>query len=137
METNVSTLWTANIGRLERGATPDYVVQLCEDIYEHGGKNILHAHPRYASSAFDLIARALAVALTGTEELPRCPEPLSIPIHHSGDTSYARLGEIPEPAATLFRKRIEYLGCPVKGDDPTPMQRAYASDWLDFLTSRR
>ncbi|MCS6511137.1 MULTISPECIES: hypothetical protein [pseudomallei group] len=128
---------TAKIGRLERSATPDYVVQLCEDTYEHGEKTTLHTYPRYASSVFDLIARALAVALTGAEELPRRPEPLSIPIHRSGDTSYVRLGEIPEPAATLFRKRIQYSGCPVIEDDPAPMECAYASDWLDFLTGRR
>ncbi|WP_155888295.1 hypothetical protein [Cupriavidus sp. WS] len=95
------------------------------------------AYPRYASSVFDLVARSLAVGLTGREELPRRPEPLNIPIHRSGNTSYVRLGEIPEPAATFFRKRIEHSGCPVIEEDPEPMQCAYASDWLDFLTGRR
>ncbi|SOZ36205.1 hypothetical protein [Cupriavidus neocaledonicus] len=128
---------TAYIGRLERSATPDYVVQLHEDQRQHGEKRTLHAYPRHASSIFDLVARALAVGLTGNEELPPRPEPLSVPTHRSGNTSYVRLGEIPEPAATLFRKRIEYSTCPVIEEDPTPMDCAYASDWQDFLTGRR
>lgn len=128
---------TAYIGRLERSATPDYVVQLHEDQRQHGEKRTLHAYPRHASSIFDLVARALAVGLTGTEELPPRPKPLSVPIHRSGNTDYVRLGEIPEPAATLFRKRIEYSGCPVIEEDPMPMDCAYASDWQDFLTGQR
>ncbi|MDT6960798.1 hypothetical protein QTN24_04755 [Cupriavidus sp. SZY C1] len=128
---------TAYIGRLELSATPDYAVRLLEDQREHGETRTLHAYPRHVSSVFDLVARALAVALTGTEELPPRPEPISVPIHRSGNTDYVRLGEIPEPAATLFRKRIEYSGCPVIEEDPTPMDCAYASDWQDFLTGRR
>lgn len=125
---------TAVIGRFNHSAAPDYVVQLREYPHEFGEKRTLRAYPRYAASVFDLVARALAVGLTGTEELPRRPEPLSVPIHQSGDTSYVRLGEIPEPAATFFRKRIEYSGCPVIEEDPEPMQCAYAADWLHFLT---
>jgi len=128
---------TAEIGRLERSAVSDYVVRLSEDTYEHGEKAMLRAYPRHASSVFDLVARSLAVALTGSEELPPRPEPLSVPIHRSGNTDYVRLSEIPEPAATRFRKRIEYSGCPVIEEDPAPMDCAYASDWLDFLTGRR
>lgn len=128
---------TAYIARLKRSATPDYVVRLREDQREQGGKRTLHAYPRHAASIFDLVARALAVGLTGTEELPSRPKPLSVPIHRSGNTDYVRLGEIPEPAATLLRKRIEYSGCPVIEEDPTPMDCAYASDWFDFLTGCR
>ena len=128
---------TAEIGRLERSAASDYVVRLFEDTREHGKRAMLLAYPRHASSVFDLVARSLAVALTGREELPPRPEPLSVPIHRAGNTDYVRLGEIPEPAATLFRKRVEYSGCPVIDEDPTPMDCAYASDWLDFLTGRR
>lgn len=128
---------TANIGRLERGPVSDYVVQLNEPPFGDGERRTLHAYPRYASSVFDLVARALAVGLTGAEELPPRPEAVSVPIHQSGDTKYVRLGEIPEPAATFFRKRLEYSGCPVIEEDPEPMQCAYASDWLAFLGGRR
>jgi len=128
---------TAEIGRRERSTAPDYVVQLSEDTYEHGEKTTLRSYPRYASSVFDLVARALAVALTGKEELPPRPEPISVHIYRAGNMDYVRLSEIPEPAATLFRKRIQYSGCPVVEEDLTPMDCAYASDWHDFLTGRR
>jgi hypothetical protein len=128
---------TAYIGRVERSAVSDYVVQLYEPSFDGGEKRTLHAYPRYASSVFDLVARALAVGLTGTEELPPRPLALTVSIHQSGDTSYVRLGEIPEPAATYFRKRIEYSTCPAIEEDSDPMQCAYASDWLDFLAGRR
>ncbi len=128
---------TAYIGRLERSPVSDYVVQLNEPPFDEGEKRTLHAYPRYASSVFDLIARALAVGLTGTEEMPPRPIALSVPIHQSGDTSYVRLREIPEPAATYFRKRIEHSTCPVIEEDSEPMQCAYASDWLGFLAGRR
>jgi len=128
---------TAYIGRLERSPVSDYVVQLNEPPFGEGEKRTLRAYPRYASSVFDLMARALAVGLTGTEELPPRPIALCVPIHQSGDTSYVRLREIPEPAATYFRKRIEYSTCPVIEEDSEPMQCAYASDWLGFLAGRR
>ncbi|WP_066739188.1 hypothetical protein [Cupriavidus sp. D384] len=128
---------TAYIGRFERSAVSDYVVQLSEPPFGDREKRTLHAYPRYAASVFDLVARALAVGLTGIEVLPPRPQVPSVPIHQSGDTRYVRLSEIPEPAATFFRKRIEFSGCPVIEEDPEPMQCAYASDWLDFLGGRR
>ncbi|WP_231906902.1 hypothetical protein [Cupriavidus sp. D384] len=115
----------------------DYVAQLSEPPFGDGEKRTLHAYPRYAASVFDLVARALAVGLTGAEELPQRPEAVSVPIHQSGDTKYVRLAEIPEPAATFFRKRIEYSTCPVIEEDPEPMQCVYASEWLAFLDGRR
>lgn len=115
----------------------DYSVQLNELPFGDRVKQTLRAYPRYASSVFDLVARALAVGLTGTEELPPRPEAVGVPIHQSGNTSYVRLSEIPEPAATFFRKRIEFSGCPVIEEDPEPMQCAYASDWLAFMAGRR
>lgn len=115
----------------------DYVVRLSEPPFADGQERTLHAYPRFAASVFDLVARALLVGLTGTEALSPRPQVPSVPIHQSGDTSYVRLGEIPEPAATYFRKRIEYSTCPVIEEDSEPMQCAYASDWLGFLAGRR
>jgi len=144
----VEVVWPADIGsgrkvatayicRLERNAVSDYAVRLIEPPFADGQERTLHAYPRYAASVFDLVARALAVGLTGTEELPPRPQAPSVPIHQSGNTSYVRLREIPEPAATYFRRRIESSGCPVIEEDSEPMQCAYASDWLDFLAGRR
>lgn len=128
---------TAKLGRLHRCATPDYVVELQEDLYSHPERGTIHKYPRFAASIWDLVARSIAVALTGEEKLPPRAQPLNVPVHHSGGTDYVRLAEIPEPVATIFRKRIEYSGCPVIEDDPSPMQCAYASDWADFLSGRR
>lgn len=74
---------------------------------------------------------------TVEEKLPPPPLPLNVPVHRSGDTDYVRLNEMPEPVATIFRKRIEYSTCPVIEEDATPMECAYASDWGDFLSGRR
>lgn len=128
---------TAYIRRLDRSAVSDYVVRISEPPFADGQERTLHAYPRFAASVFDLVARALAVGLTGTEELPPRPQVPSVPIHQSGDTRYVCLREIPEPAATYFRKRIEYSGCPVIEEDSEPMQCAYASNWLAFLAGRR
>ena len=128
---------TAKLGRLNRCATPDYVMALQEDLYSHPERVTIHKYPRLAASIWDLVARSIAVALTGEEKLPPRPQPLNVPVHHSGGTDYVRLDEIPEPIATIFRKRIEYSTCPVIEEDPMPMQCAYASDWVDFLSGRR
>jgi len=128
---------TAKLGRLNRGLAPDYVVELSEDLQNHAERAVISKYPRFAASVWDLVARSIAVALTGEEKLPPRPQPLTVCVHRSGNTDYVRLSEIPEPAATKFRKRIEHSGCPVIEEDPTPMECVYASDWLDFLSGRR
>jgi hypothetical protein len=131
------TIATAKLGRLNRCAAPDYVLELQEELYSHPERVTIHKYPRFAASIWDLVARSIAVALTGEEKLPPRPKPLNVPVHHSGGTDYVRLDEMPEPVATLFRKRIEYSTFPVIEDDPSPMQCAHASDWADFLSARR
>ncbi|WP_288841836.1 hypothetical protein [uncultured Deefgea sp.] len=128
---------TAKLGRLHGCAAPDYAMELQEDMYRHPERVTIHKYPRFAASIWDLVARSIAVALTGEEKLPPRPKPLNVPVYHSGGTEYVRLDEIPEPVAAIFRKRIEYSTCPVIEDDPCPMQCAYASDWVDFLSGRR
>ncbi len=103
---------TPKLGRLSR-CPPDYVMELQEDLYNHPASVTIHNYPRFAGSIWDLVARSIAVALTGEEKLPKRTQPLNVPVHHSGGTDYVRLDEIPEPAATKFRKRIEYSTCPV------------------------
>ncbi len=127
----------AKIGRLNRGVAPDNCVELLEDLYSHRERAMINKYPRFAASVWDLVARSIAVALTGEEKLPPRPQPLKVPVHRSGNTDYVRLKEIPEPVATKFRKRIEHSSCPVIEEDATPMECAYASDWLDFLSGRR
>jgi len=85
------------------------------------GTATLCAYPRLWSTIWDWVVRAVAVALTGREELPPRPQPLDVPVHDAGGISYVRLREIPEPAASLSRKRIEFSTRPLVEQDPQPM----------------
>jgi hypothetical protein len=136
-ESGSCVLATAKIGRVESGTLADYRVELQEDVLGDIGTATLSAYPRLSGTIWDLVARSVAVALPGREELPPRPQPLEVPIHSAGGTSYVRLREIPEPAASLFRKRIEFSTRPLIESDPQPMDCAYAWDWLDFLAGRR
>jgi hypothetical protein len=132
------TIGTARIGRLNRSATPNYIVELDEDTCQHTAQATLNKYPRFAGSIWDLVARAIAIGLTGKERLPPRPEPLDVRVHSTSDgTEYVRLVEIPEPAASIFRKRIEFSTSPVIYEDQTPRDCAYASDWSSFLTGGR
>jgi hypothetical protein len=135
-ESGGRVLATAKIGRIGSGPLADYRVELSEE--PHGKIcGTLEDYPRYATTVWDLIARAVVVALTGKEELPPRPQQVDVPVRMSGKTPYVRLREIPEPARGLFEKRIAYSTRPVIEDDPTPMGCAYSWDWLDFLAGER
>ncbi|MFL9886173.1 hypothetical protein PQR66_24245 [Paraburkholderia agricolaris] len=136
-ESGSRVLATAKIGRVKNGALADYKVELHEDVQGEIATAALRDYPRYASTIWDLVARAVAVALTGKEELPPRPRQLDVPIHASDNTPYVRLREIPEPARSLFEKRIVYSTRPVIEEDPQPMDCAYARDWTDFLDGGR
>jgi len=130
-------LATAKIGRVKNGALADYKVELQEDVLGDTGAATLHDYPRFAATIWDLVARAIAIGLTGKEELPPRPQSLNVPIHEAGNLAYVRFREIPEPALSLFRKRMESSTRPVIDEDAEPMDCVYASDWLDFLTGAR
>lgn len=136
-ESGSRVLATAKIGRVKNGALADYKVELQEDVQGEIGAATLRDYPRYASTLWDLVARAVAVALTGEEALPPRPQQLDVPVRISGNTPYVRFREIPEPAQSLFKKRIEYSTRPLIDEDPEPMDCAYAWDWHDFLDGRR
>ena len=135
-ESGSRVLATAKIGRVRSGPLADYRVELSEE--PHGKIcGSLDDYPRYAFSLWDLVARAVAVALTGKEELPPRPLQLDVPVHTAGNTSYVRLREIPEPARSLFQKRIAYSTRPLIEEDPMPMDCVYSWDWFDFLAGDR
>ena len=136
-ESGRRVLATAKIGRVKSGVLADYAIALEEDVLGSVGSARLLSYPRYASSIWDLAVRAIAMALTGREELPVRPAPLDVPIRVSDGVSYVRLREIPEPAGSLFKRRMEFSTRPVIEEDAQPMDCAYASDWLDFLTGGR
>ena len=138
-ESGRRALATAEIGRIRDGALADYRVVLDEDVQQGdlGSANLLD-YPRYSATLWDLVARAIAVALTGKEELPQRPQQLNVPVRtSSGNTPYVRLREIPEPARSLFEKRMAYSTRPVIEEDSQPMECFYAWDWRDFLTGGR
>lgn len=130
-------LATADIARIKSGAHADYEVLLHEEVLGKVGIGALHEYPRFAASVWDLVARSIAAALSGREELP--PRPLSprVPVHWSGGVPYVRLREIPEPAGTLFRKNMRSSTMPVIEEDAEPMACAYAWDFEAFLAGHR
>ena len=136
-ESGSRVLATAKIGRVRSGSLADYRVELSEE--PHGKIcGSLDGYPRHASTLWDLVARSVAVALTGKEELPPRPQQLDVPVRtSSGNTPYVRLREIPEPARSLFQKRVAHSTRPVIEEDPQPMDCVYAWDWTDFLAGRR
>jgi hypothetical protein len=127
-------LASAKVGRVKDDALADYRVELEEDMVGVIGIAELRNYPRYASTIWDLVARAIAVALTGEVELPQRPIQLNVPVYISDDISYVRLREIPEPARSLFEKRIAYSTRPLIEKDPEPRDCAYARDFQNFLT---
>jgi hypothetical protein len=136
LENGSRVLATARIGRIKDGSLADYRVELSEE--PHGKIcGTLEDYPRYSVTLWDLVARAVAVALTGKEELPPRPQQLDVPVRTSGNTAYVRLREISEPARSLFEKRMTYSARPVIEEDPQPMDCVYAWDWTDFLAGRR
>jgi hypothetical protein len=136
-ESGSRVLATAKIGRVRSGPLADHRVELSEE--PHGEiSGTLGAYPRYATSIWDLVARAVAVALTGKEELPLRPQRLNVPVRTSScNTLYVRLREIPEPARSLFQKCMAHSTRPVIEEDPMPVDCVYAWDWTDFLAGRR
>ena len=127
----------AEIGRIQGGRLGRYAVTLREEPFGLAGEGQLSGYPRYSASIWDLVARCIAVGLTGKEELPARPRIPLVPIHFSDSLAYVRLSEIPEPARALFASNIRNSACPVIAGEPEPTGCAYLWDWEDFLDGRR
>lgn len=129
----------ADIGKVKDGALADYEVHLEEStLGDVGNIATVCECPRWSASVWDLVARCIAAALNGGQEgLPPRPSSPVVPVHTTSDgLRYVRLREIPEPARTFFRRRIEYSTRPAIADDPEPMDCAYVWDWGAFLGCR-
>ncbi|WP_231892069.1 hypothetical protein [Burkholderia sp. MSMB1589WGS] len=125
---------TADIGRVADGVHADYEARLTESPIGSVGTGHVRAYPRWSASIWDLVARSIAAALGGNaDEMPPRPALPDVPVHISDGLRYVRLREIPEPARTFFRRRIEGSTRPVIADDPEPMDCAYVWDWEGFL----
>lgn len=132
-------LAVGEIGRTRSGASADYRVRFGEELLPDTMSGEVRDYPRWSASIWDLVARALCVALSGEEALPKRPTAPDVPIHRSSksDVPYVRLREIPEPARTFFAHNIRYSTCPVVSEEPDPLGCAYAWDWESFLNGYR
>ena len=129
-------LATANIGQEKGGALADYCVELHDELLGDVGVGVVREYPRFATTVFDLVVRALAAGLTGGEELPVRPQQVDVSVHRVGDVEYVRLWEIPEPAQSIFRKRVARLPALVIEAESRPKDCAYASIWHRFLAGQ-
>ncbi|MDH6148251.1 MULTISPECIES: hypothetical protein [Paraburkholderia] len=124
---------TADIARVSGGALADYRVALDDAVLRQVGERAtVRAYPRWAGSAWDLVARCVAAALNqGREALPPRPATPEVTVHvNDAGYRYVRLDEIPEPARTYFDKTLAGSGIPDHGC-------AFAHDWFDFLNGQR
>lgn len=136
-ETGRRILATADVVRVRSGALADYKVVLRDDVLGEIGEGAINGYPRHAASIWDLVARAVVIALAGTEDLPPRPQLPDVPVHKSGTLPYVRFREIPEPARTLFMKNMRNSTVPVIDEDPQPNDCAYSWDWDAFLSGAR
>ncbi|MFM0553590.1 hypothetical protein P0D69_21805 [Paraburkholderia sediminicola] len=130
----------ADIANVKSGPLADYEIRLSDEILGDVGAATLRGYPRMAATIWDLVGRSVAIALTGTEELPPRPELPNVPVYSSKGhkpTPYVRFSEIPEPARTLFKRNMSSSTCPVIEDEPDPTDCAYAWDWTAFLAGSR
>jgi hypothetical protein len=137
-ESERRVLATADIVRVKNGAHADYEVRLHDDVLGDIGTAMLTGYPRFAGSVLDLAARGIAAALAGgNENLPPRPVLPEVPVYKSDGVSYVRMREIPQPARTLFEKRMTGSTCPYIEEDAQPMDCVYAWDWEAFLRGAR
>ncbi len=98
----------------------------------------LRDYPRWAApSIWDLVLRAIAVTLTGKEELPARPRPIEVPVFKTDTISYVRLRDIPEPARTAFIENMRGSTCPLVEGEADPFGCVYAWDWEAWINGQR
>jgi len=123
-----------HISNVRGGALADYKCVLSGDDLPEPVLVHLGRYPRWSSSVWDLVARAIAKSLSGQERLPRRPDLVAVPIHTDGNLPYVRMCDIPEPARSAFERRMRWSTVPVipgKGDC------AYSWDWQAFIGGGR
>ncbi|MFC5606081.1 hypothetical protein [Variovorax soli] len=92
----------------------------------------VNARIRYRD-AWEVAEHALRVSAFGADDLQEA-KPLDVPIRSDGQLAFVCMGDIPEPARSVFRERMRGAGCPVI---PGLSDLVYAWDWTDFLNGRR
>ena len=94
--------------------------------------NAVIPRTRYAD-AWDLADHALRVTTFNDDALP-APKELNVPVRRQDDVSFVCTRDIPQPARSVFEKRMWHSTRPVVPGYP---DAAYAWDWLDFLGGQR
>lgn len=127
-------LGTMSIRNIRGAKLADYAVQLSaegED-YREGKVN---QYARFSASIWDLVARAAIATLTGKESFPERPDELNVRYHYTDNSlAYVRLSEIPEPARTVFKRRMSASTRPGLEDDE---ETYWAWDWEAFAEGNR
>lgn len=82
----------------------------------------------------DLVLQGQCWATWGEPVARPWPAPLRIPVIKGDHLAYVRFADIPEPARTVFERRMAHSTVPlISGEGPC----AYAWDWEDFLAGVR
>lgn len=100
-------LASGEIARVTGGRLATYSVALSEESLGSIGNCKLVAYPRYAATIWDMVARCVAIAMTGHEQLPVRPGLPEVPVRRAGSVAYVRLSEIPQPARALFERNLQ------------------------------
>ena len=131
-ESGKRTLAIAELSNVAGGALADYEIHMTEESVPGALHAEIKRYPRWSTSPWDLVIRAIAKALTGRERLPARPRLLDVPVYYEDGRAYGyvKLSEIPEPARSAFAKNIAHSSVPGLG-------RAFAHDWTDFQSGQR
>ncbi len=92
-----------------------------------------HASRAAYRDVWGLAEHVLRLSLFEADELPAAVA-LDVPVHKSGNLPYVRFSEIPEPARSVFERRMSHSTRPVIAG---AFDAVYAWDWTDFLGGQR
>jgi len=132
-ESGRKTLASADITQEKGGEHADYRVELHDEVMGSVGVGALREYPRFATTVLDLVVRAIAAGLSGSENLPVRPRKVDVPVYRAGNIEFVRIREIPEPAQSIFLQHIARLPPLVVNTESRPEDCAYASVWRRFL----
>ena len=90
------------------------------------------ARDRY-NDPWEVAEHVLRISAFGSDELSEA-RALNVPVRFDGRLTYVCLGDIPEPARSVFGERMAGSGRPVI---PGFLDAVYAWDWADFLNGQR
>jgi len=137
-ESRARELARADIGNVSRGALASYRVRVSEQGVDGARLGSVKHYPRWSSSIWDLVVRAICSAqFKDADRLPPRPELLDVLIRRGDGFAYVRLADIPEPARSAFLDNLDRARSGVPPGDGTPGGCAFADDWIRFQAGER